>query len=254
MTVSGYFDHWPAAKTPFWPLTALWTRSQLWLQGIWEWPPSCYTTTSTLYVPSRNIALATRLGPRRDYIVLDGGWSSEKKLKHHISFTWAFSSARIVDIILLLLSTLNHWHQARRQGGFEGVRSNPPFGLQKHRLTVHFKCVLPFKSGPLALMLLRITTIQTNLVTSIYAGLFMEISAERARKRFTPLRWKDARVNTCVNKSLFQALQSSPVVLLVSQRLNCFADIFSVFSDYFTICHPPAVLSTIVPSLVEIWC
>ena len=36
------------------------------------------------------------------------------------------------------------WHVlARRQGGFEGVRSNPPFGLQKilyTALTVHFKC------------------------------------------------------------------------------------------------------------------
>ena len=33
--------------------------------------------------------------------------------------------------------------QARRQGGFEGVRSNPPFGSKRfymHRLTVHFKC------------------------------------------------------------------------------------------------------------------
>ena len=28
------------------------------------------------------------------------------------------------------------------------------------------------------------------------------------------------RVNTCVNKSLFQALKSSPVVLLVSHRRN----------------------------------
>ena len=47
------------------------------------------------------------------------------------------------------------------------------------------------------------------------------------------------RVNACVNKSLFQALQSSPVVLLVSHRLNCIADIFSVFSTYyFTFFHP----------------
>ena len=33
-----YFDCWPAAKNLFWPLTALWPRSQLWLQRIWEWP------------------------------------------------------------------------------------------------------------------------------------------------------------------------------------------------------------------------
>ena len=36
---SSSFKCWPAAKNPFWPLTALWPRSQLWLQGIWEWPP-----------------------------------------------------------------------------------------------------------------------------------------------------------------------------------------------------------------------
>ena len=39
VTVLGYFDRWPVAKNPFWLLTALWPRSQLWLQGIWEWPP-----------------------------------------------------------------------------------------------------------------------------------------------------------------------------------------------------------------------
>ena len=59
--------------------------------------------------------------------------------------------------------------------------------------------------------------------------------------RVSGLRRCDERthVNTCINKSLFQALESSPVVLLVSHRLNCFADIFSVFSVYyFTIFHP----------------
>ena len=42
-----------------------------------------------------------------------------------------------------VLKTLPNVKQARRQGGFEGVRSNPPFGLQKILytvLTIHFKC------------------------------------------------------------------------------------------------------------------
>ena len=37
--------------------------------------------------------------------------------------------------------------QARRQGGFEGVRSNPPFSLHKDIL-----CVITFESGPLTSM------------------------------------------------------------------------------------------------------
>ena len=39
VTVLEYFDRFPAAKNPFWPLTALWPWSKLWLQGIKELPP-----------------------------------------------------------------------------------------------------------------------------------------------------------------------------------------------------------------------
>ena len=61
--------------------------------------------------------------------------------------------------------------QARRQGGFEGVHSNPPFGLQKIFIyTVN--CILSslsFENGPVVLLLLRIATVQTNLVAATYA-------------------------------------------------------------------------------------
>ena len=108
--------------------------------------------------------------------------------------------------------------QARRQGGgFEGVRSNPPFGLQKdfiHRLTVHFKCPIPFESGPLASMLLTITIVQTTLVAAMRVCSWRIISAQNAH--VSSLCRCDER--TRVNKSLFQALKSSPVVFLVSHR------------------------------------
>ena len=93
--------------------------------------------------------------------------------------------------------------------------------------------VQPFKSGPLASMLLRITIAQMNLVSA------MRVCSWRSawNSHVSGLRRCDER--TCINKSLFQRLQSSPVLLLVSHLLNCFADIFSVFSAYyFTIFHP----------------
>ena len=39
--------------------------------------------------------------------------------------------------------------QARRQGGFEGVRSNPPFGPPKDFICTALSA-LPFEIGPLA--------------------------------------------------------------------------------------------------------
>ena len=123
---------------------------------------------------------------------------------------------------------------------------NPPFGLQKdfkHHLTVHFecptvghskctvkRCLKSFwrpkggfertpsnppaygpatASGPLASMLQRITIVQTSLVAA------MRVCSWRSERnaRVSGLRRCDerTRVNTCVNKSLFQALQISPV-------------------------------------------
>ena len=52
--------------------------------------------------------------------------------------------------------------QARRQGGFEGVRSNPPKDFI-YTAIVHFKC----PTGTLVLLLLRITAIQATLVAAM---------------------------------------------------------------------------------------
>ena len=81
--------------------------------------------------------------------------------------------------------------QARRQGGFEGVRSNPLFGLQKILYTPlnYTLSTLPFEIGPLASMLLRITAVKTSLVAATGMRVYSwRTSAERARKLFTPLR------------------------------------------------------------------
>ena len=73
-----------------------------------------------------------------------------------------------------------------RQGGFEGVRSNPPFGLEikfMHRLTVYLSA-LPFESGSLVSLLLRIATVQMSLVAAMRGVCSRRTSAERARKLF----------------------------------------------------------------------
>ena len=64
--------------------------------------------------------------------------------------------------------------QARRQGGFDGVRSNPSFGLQ--RFYIHGLLnlsALPFESGLLVSLLLKITAVSKQVGCS-YGGLFME--------------------------------------------------------------------------------
>ena len=102
-------------------------------------------------------------------------------------------------------------YQARRHGGFEGVRSNPPFGLSPkdfiHRLaTIYFLSALSFASGPLASLPLRITAFQTS---SVAGKLIIMHPAERTH--VSELRccveWTriNTYVNTCANKSLFQA-------------------------------------------------
>ena len=111
--------------------------------------------------------------------------------------------------------------QARRQGGFEGVQSNPPFGLQKISYTP-FDCILSslsFENGPLVLLLLRITAVQTNLVVAVRVCSW-RTSAECACKLFAPLR---------VN---------------IRAWLNHTRELTSCFSSDAT---PPAVLPTLVP-------
>ena len=104
------------------------------------------------------------------------------------------------------LATSCYSDQARtRGGGVEGVRSNPPFHLHKILYSLQLLSVLPFESGPLGSLLLRITTVQTSLV-----GAMQVVAARKARKVFTPLRLNDARHrNACANKSQVQALETT---------------------------------------------
>ena len=67
--------------------------------------------------------------------------------------------------------------QARKQGGFEGVRANPPFCAPKdfiYTSKLHILSILPFESGPLVSLLLRITTASLVAATAPgYASSFM---------------------------------------------------------------------------------
>ena len=93
-----------------------------------------------------------------------------------------------------------------RGGGSRGLLE-PPFWPPKdfiYTAIVHFKC----PTGPLVSLLLRITAVQASLVAA-YAGFSLE---DQHRTRWRKLF---ARINTCGNKLLFQALESSPVVLLL---------------------------------------
>ena len=66
--------------------------------------------------------------------------------------------------------------QARRQGGSMGFELTPLFGpLNDFMYTskVHIIIILPFESGPLVLLLLRITAVQTSLVAATVASSFM---------------------------------------------------------------------------------
>ena len=65
---------------------------------------------------------------------------------------------------------------ARRQGGFEGVQANPPFGLQKIVYTA-LNCV----TTALVSLQLRITAVQTSLVVATWLSLW-RTSAECAYK------------------------------------------------------------------------
>ena len=56
--------------------------------------------------------------------------------------------------------------QARRQGGFEGVRANPPFDLQK----ILYTSILPFEGVPLVSLLLRNTAVQMSPVAATVPG------------------------------------------------------------------------------------
>ena len=123
----------------------------------------------------------------------------------------------------------------RGGGGVRGVRSNPPFGLQKILYTVHFKCLTIGKWSTSSL-----AAIENHRCPSksgcCYAGLFLE-GQPRTRAREWSRRCDGKlrpRVNTCVNKSL---------------RMSGAREFTSCPSIDVT---PPTVLPTSVPSLMEI--
>ena len=79
-----------------------------------------------------------------------------------------------------------------------------------HRLTVYLSA-LPFESGSLVSLLLRIATVQTSLVAAMRGVCSRGGQAQNARVSclYAPA------MKVRVNRSLFQALERSPVVLLV---------------------------------------
>ena len=103
---------------------------------------------------------------------------------------------------------LNYW-------GFEGVRSNPPFGLQKI-LYIPLNCTIevPYRlnSGPLVSLLFGESSPSKRVWLQLCEPFVHGRPARNAR--VSCLRCCDERtwVNTCVNRS---ALERSPVVVLV---------------------------------------
>ena len=97
--------------------------------------------------------------------------------------------------------------QAHRQGGSRGVAQTPLLASKRfiHRLA------LPFVNSPLASLPL---TVQANLVAAMYIlRLFIEDQQMNACGTCAEVLYVErTHVNTCVNKSIFQVLRSSPVV------------------------------------------
>ena len=107
-----------------------------------------------------------------------------------------------ITIIFDLKSNINRYTRpVGKGGGFEGVRSNPPFGLQIILYTppnLHLSA-LPFQSGPLVSLVLRFTAVQTSPVAATWD--FHEKPPRNAR--VIGLRRCDERtqrVNICLKK------------------------------------------------------
>ena len=79
--------------------------------------------------------------------------------------TWTYTLQQLDTVLFPLI--LANMFQACRQGGFEGVCS-PSFWLQKILHTAQLYITLLLVSGPLALLPLRITTVQTSLVAAMH--------------------------------------------------------------------------------------
>ena len=81
--------------------------------------------------------------------------------------------------------------QPRR--GFERVRSNQPFALQKILYTPHCNAIVSYrlKVAHHSSLLLKITAVQTSLGAAVRAVCSRMTSAEHWRKLFTPLQTCD---------------------------------------------------------------
>ena len=91
-------------------------------------------------------------------------------------------------------------------------------------MKLYILSALLFINGQLASLPFRITTVQTSLVTAMHAPhLFMEdqrMNADHTCKQFTSCDER-TRVNTCLNKSLFQGFESSPVGGVTDGEIVC---------------------------------
>ena len=106
------------------------------------------------------------------------------------------------------------WWVSRSVG--KGVHLNPLSASKDfiHRPAIILNFLL-FVSGPLASLPLRTTAIQASLVAAMHPVCSWRTSRWMWIMRISGLRSCDVRthVNTCVDKSLPQVLESSPVVL-----------------------------------------
>ena len=116
------------------------------------------------------------------------------------------------------------------RGGSSGFERTPLLASRRFiytALTVHFKCPTVRKWSTSSL-----TAIENHRCPSksgcSYAGL--RTSAERARVNCLRRCDERPRVNTCGNKSLCQALESSPVVLLLMSHPTYCSATLSTFS------------------------
>ena len=105
-------------------------------------------------------------------------------------------------------------------------------GVPLYTSKLHVLSILPFESGPLVSLLLRITAVQMSLHGCSYStGVCEFVHGRPARNmHITCLRRCDERtcVITCVNKSLVHALESCPSSE-VTPRTCCSANL-STFS------------------------
>ena len=112
-----------------------------------------------------------------------------------------------------------------------------------HRLTVYFLSVLPFESGPLVSLQLRIIAVQTSLVAMQLCEFARAGTARNARE--SCLRRGDERtcVNTCVNKSLVHALESCPSsATCCSANLSTFSHGNSMLAGLVNGCNTPRAM------------